>query len=95
MLFAATAHVLHGIGKYAVDWLPKMDALPARPAKPKNRDQWERVRDNLLELASVIAQPEAPDIPELESFWRASRGATVNIKSRGTRFGHYIDAFRS
>jgi Protein of unknown function DUF262 len=93
MVFAAAAHVLYGIGKYPVDWLPKMDTLPKRPPKPKNRDQWEGVRDNLLELGSVISQPEAPDAPELERFWRASRGATVNIKSRAARFGRFLDAF--
>lgn len=95
MVFAAAAHVLFGIGKHPVDWLPKLDTLPKRPPKPKNRDQWERVRDKLLDISSLIEQSEAPDDPELEAFWRASRGATVNLKSRGARIGRYLDAFRA
>lgn len=93
MLFMATAHALHGIGRHPVDWLPSED-LPPRPAAPTTEDEWDAVRDRLLEIGSVIQERESPDVPDLARLWRASRGATVNIRSRAVRFPFFVRAFR-
>lgn len=93
MLFMATAHALRGLGGHRVAWLPS-EELPPRPPVPATQDEWDAVRDRLLDIGSVIQEREAPDTPELARLWRASRGATVNIRSRATRFPFYVRAFR-
>lgn len=94
MMFAAAAHTLHGIGVHQVDWLPKPDAgLPDRPTPPRDGEDWDRVRDALLEIGTLIEQEEAPDDPELEVLWRNSRGATTTTASRAARFPYYLRAF--
>lgn len=93
MLFAAAAHVLHGIGVHQVSWLRKLDDLPGRPGKPRTRDEWDEVRDRLATLAGVIELPDAPADEDMSRFWNASRGATVNLSSRRIRFPHYLQAF--
>jgi hypothetical protein len=93
VLFAAAAHTLFGIGIHQVDWLPKLDELPARPSAPENQDQWDAVRDRLLALGDVIEMPEEPDEESLAEFWRSSRGATVNLARRRARFPLFLQAF--
>jgi hypothetical protein len=92
LVFAAAAHVLHGIRIYPVDWLPSRE-LPPAPKRPHKAEQWDTVRDALLELGSVVEQEEIPDDDALERFWRASRGGTTTVNSRATRFPFYLGAF--
>ncbi len=93
MVVAATTHVLHGIGIAPVDWLPRMGELPPRPPTPSTRDDWEQVRDCLLDLASLIELPDAPEDNLQEKFWSASRAAPINLASRRVRFPYYLKAF--
>lgn len=85
MVFAALAHVLVGI--------PKGDLAqePVSPESPlKNLD---RVLDNLGLLGSLIDSEEVP--PKHGEFWRASRGSTQRISSRGIRFPLLLRALGS
>lgn len=93
MLIAATAHVLHGIPLAPVDWLNRMSDLPARPSVPTTASAWEKVNDQLLELAEIVDLPGEPEDREQRAFWSASRGATVNLASRTRRFPYYVAAF--
>jgi hypothetical protein len=93
MLFMATAHTLHGLGQRTVDWLPGAP-LPPRPPAPASQDEWDAVRDRFLDLGAVIQEREAPENAELARLWRASRGATVNLRSREVRFPFYLKAFQ-
>lgn len=92
MLVAALAHVLHGISVHAVGWLTGVDNLPPRGEAPKDQDQWDAVRDRLLALAGIIELSEEPEDPEQVKFWRASRSATINLRSRRDRFPFYLAA---
>lgn len=92
MMFAAAAHVLHGLGKYQVDWLPSAE-LPEPPPPPGDDESWDRARDGLLEIGTLIDQEEAPNDEELEELWRNSRGATTTTASRAARLPYYLRAF--
>jgi hypothetical protein len=93
MMFAASAHTLHGIGRAPVDWLKRLDPLPKRPERPKTESQWNDVRDRLLEIASVVELPEAPSDSDQRRLWSNSRSRPINLVSRAVRFPYYLDAF--
>lgn len=94
MLISAAAHVLGGLRVQTGDgWIARLDDLPPRPPMPKTQAQWDRVRDNLMQLASVIELPEPPPDRELAAFWTASTRAPINLSSRRVRFPHYLRAF--
>jgi hypothetical protein len=83
MLFAALAHVLVGIPDGEMKPVP----MPAR-GTIRNLDT---ARENLLNLAAIIASPEEAPAPYTD-FWRASKSTTHRIASRRIRFPVYVDA---
>lgn len=94
MMFAATAHVLHGLGQYPVLSIPTAEDLPNPPAPPSTQDAWDAVRDSLLELGRLLETPSpGPESPSDRAFWSASRGATVSLNKRVARFPYYLDCF--
>lgn len=96
LVFAATAFVLEQYALHPLQQLPTMDEEPERPEPPSDRDEWEAVADALIELGQVVDHEEpGPDDPDLRRFWAASRGGTVAIASRSTRFPFYVESFQS
>jgi hypothetical protein len=94
MLVAAAAHVRTGVRlQEGKGWVPRMALLPSRPPLPRSRDKWDVVRENLLQLGSIIELPEPPPAKRLASFWRASTSAPINLASRKVRFPFYVKAF--
>ena len=93
MVFAAAAHMLHGIGQEPIGGLPIMENYPARPDLPTEITEWELIRDRLLLLGSVIEMDEVPAKPDPARFWAASKRTTQNIASRRTRFHVFVEAF--
>lgn len=81
LLFAAIAHVRHGIPQGG------LTQLPAR--KPMGPDL-NIVADNLIELGEIIGSKEEPG--NFKEFWRASRSSTQRIASRKERFETYYNA---
>lgn len=93
MLVAATAFVMFDTPVAQVKWLNKMDSIPERPDRPETPADWERVSRQLFQLAEIIELADEPEDDEQRIFWRASRGATVNLASRSRRFPLYLRAF--
>lgn len=83
MLFSALAYVLIGIPNGDM----KNEELPAR-LPIGNLDQ---VRENLLNLGSIIASENEPSQP-YTVFWKASKSSTHRIASRRVRFPEFIKA---
>jgi len=54
----------------------------------------DRVRDNLLLLATTISSDDELDTP-LAPFWKASHSSTQRIASRRIRFPYYVRALGS
>jgi hypothetical protein len=86
MLFASVAAVTVGIPQGEIT-TPDMSSLAKKTAK------LDVVRDNVLFLASLIADDAEPT--GYFSFWRSSRGSTQRIASRQERLPIYIKALQS
>jgi hypothetical protein len=86
MLFSALAAVQVGIpqgGLSDSEW---------DVAKPLL--DFDSIRENLLDLASIITSESIP-APPLDVFWRASNSTTHRIASRRVRFPVYVKALTS
>lgn len=83
MLFGAVAHAISGIPSSTQN-----DLLPER--NPKALSELDIVRVNLHRLSDVIGSEDP--VNGFEDFWKASRGATSNLKSRRIRFPVYYRA---
>jgi len=80
MLFAAAAHILHGIPDGDLDTLPPRVPLAPTPD----------VVGRLYEIADVLGSDEPPK--GATPFWSASNASTQRIASRKTRFPVYVAA---
>lgn len=87
-LFSAVAFILVGI--------PNGDLKPEEVAGLPTAmfNDLDRVRENLLLLASLIDADEEPE-ELLSPFWRASQSSTQRIASRRARFPFYVRALGS
>jgi Protein of unknown function DUF262 len=86
MLFAAVAHMLHGIPEGQIN-----GAMPKRPPVP-TKDNIEVIKQNLVTIEEIISSPEAAN--HLVDFWQASSATTQRIRSRRIRFPIYCRAFQ-
>jgi hypothetical protein len=87
-LFSALAFVLVGIPNGDL----KPDEVAGLPTAMFN--DLDRVRENLLLLASLINADDEPGEP-LNQFWKAQRSSTQRIASRRVRFAFYVRALGS
>ena len=83
MLFGAIAYVHVGIPK------GELNDTELPPRVPMG--QIDQVRDNLLNLAAIIADDDEPP-PPLTEFWKASKSSTHRIASRRVRFPVFVVA---
>jgi Protein of unknown function DUF262 len=81
MLFAACAHVIHGVPQGALQQLPDRRDF---------HSDLNEVRDRLRTLSEVIESND--EAPSQQAFWRASRASTQRIASRRVRFPVYYRA---
>lgn len=88
MLFSALAYTLVGIPSGDL----KAEELVGLPGAVVNN--LDRMRDNLLLLASLIGAEDEPD-EQLADFWKASHSSTQRIASRRVRFPFYVRAVGS
>jgi len=88
MLFGALAFILVGIpqGELTEEEFTRYPRTMATNI--------DRVRDNLLSLAAIIASDDEPAAPYSE-FWKTSRSSTQRIASRRVRFQAYVRALSS